>query len=187
VKAINFKEYKIEIINDSSYTLGSADNLNQYDFIYPESESKNDNPVSKHGIRIFKNEIEYKSALIVGFGGATGINDNSVLFDNDRLFICCTDTVFCLTIPELELKWYKQLDTATCFQIFKIPDGLIIHGELEITKVENDGNIVWKQSGKDIFVSDSENAFVINKDHILTTDWNGEKYRIDFDGKCEVI
>ena len=82
------------------------------------------------------------------------------------------------------MKWKTQADEATCFQIFKHQDDYIVHGELQVTKLNKDGQVMWEFSGADIFVSiDDECEFKIESDGILLTDFAKTKYKIDFDGK----
>ena len=72
----------------------------------------------------------------------------------------------------------------TCFQIFKRQDDYIIHGELQVVRLDKDGNIKWRFGGTDIFVSiDNDEEFKIESDGILLTDFSKTKYKIDFDGK----
>ncbi|MBK6834669.1 MAG: hypothetical protein IPG89_10490 [Bacteroidetes bacterium] len=83
----------------------------------------------------------------------------------------------------LRLQWQTKADTATCFGIFKLQDSYIVHGELEITRLDKHGKIVWQNSGADIFTTlDSENTFQITDKYILATDWENRKYKFDFDG-----
>ncbi|MGN6195819.1 MAG: hypothetical protein ACTHOB_12835 [Ginsengibacter sp.] len=124
------------------------------------------------------------NCIIIASGGATGVLQNSSLLDNERLLICCCDTVFCLTLPDLDLKWKTQADQATCFEIFKQQDDYIVHGELQVTKLDKDGSKKWEFGGADIFVSiDEEEPFIIESDGILLTDFYKTKYKIDFNGK----
>jgi hypothetical protein len=84
----------------------------------------------------------------------------------------------------LDLLWQTKGDPATCFQIFKYKDDYIVHGELEITRVGNDGKIVWQRGGADIFVTlnSSEKDFLVTEDYMLATDWENRTYKFDFDG-----
>lgn len=178
-----FKDLTIELIDDPTYTFNSTDNI----FIYSKhyfSDGAKEYPTSKHGIKVYQNDQIINNCIIIGSGGATGIHQNSSLLDNDQLLLCCCDTIFCLTLPNLELKWKIQADQATCFQIFKQQDQYIIHGELQITKLDRNGNKKWEFGGADIFFSiDNEEEFKIEKDGILLTDFAKTKYKIDFDGK----
>ena len=87
----------------------------------------------------------------------------------------------------MKLNWVKKLDMATCFKIFRIENDFVVHGELEITRIDNFGNIIWQFGGADIFVSlDEEDSFQLNEDNIVFKDFTGKSYKIDFDGKCVI-
>jgi hypothetical protein len=178
-----YKELTIEVLDEPTYKFGSADNNFNYSKTY-FGDNAEQYPTSKHGIKIYRDDQIIDSCIIIGSGGATGVHQNSSLVVNDRLVICCCDTVFSLTLPDLELKWKTQADQATCFQIFKQQDDFIVHGELQVTKLDKDGNKKWEFGGADIFVSiDNEEEFKIENDGILLTDFAKTKYKIDFDGK----
>ena len=178
-----YRDLTIELIDEPTYTFNSTDNK----FIYSKhyfGDGAKEYPTSKHGIKIYQNDQIIDSCILIGSGGATGIHKSSSLLDNEQLLLCCCDTIFCLTLPYLDLKWKTKSDQATCFQIFKQQDDYIIHGELQVTKLDKDGNKKWEFGGSDIFVSiDNEEEFKIENDGILLTDFAKTKYKIDFDGK----
>jgi hypothetical protein len=178
-----YNDLTIVVLDEPTFKLGSADNNFSYSKQY-FGENATEYPTSKHGIKIYQDDRIVDSCIIIGSGGATGIHKNSSLLDKDQLLVCCCDTVFCLTLPAFELKWKTQADLATCFQIFGQQDDYIIHGELQITKLDKDGNKIWEFGGSDIFVStENEEEFKIENDGILLTDFVKTKYKIDFDGK----
>ncbi len=116
--------------------------------------------------------------------GATGIHGNSQIIQKDKLTICCSNTVFCLSLPNLNLIWKTQADQATCFGIFKLQDSFIVHGELEISKLDLNGNILWQNCGADIFTSlNGLDTFEIRDSFIQVRDWENRIYKFDFDGK----
>jgi len=89
-----------------------------------------------------------------------------------------------LTLPELNLLWQTKVDNATCFQVFKLDNDYLTHGELEISRVDNEGKIKWQFGGADIFVTiEGQDEFEFNSDHIMLTDFCKTKYKIDFNGK----
>lgn len=49
-------------------------------------------------IKICSNTFS-KIICIAGDGGATSLHQNSFILENDRLIVCCSDTVFCLEYP----------------------------------------------------------------------------------------
>jgi len=178
-----YKDLTIEVINEPTYTFGSSDN----NFAYPKhyfGDNASEYPTSKHGVKIYKDNQIIDSCIIIGSGGATSVHQTSSLLYEDQLLLCCCDTVFCLMLPHLSLKWQTKSDQATCFQIFKQQDDYIIHGELQVTKLDRNGNKKWEFGGADIFVNiDNCEEFRVESDGILLTDFANTKYKIDFDGK----
>jgi hypothetical protein len=59
-----------------------------------------------------------------------------MIIEDKRLLICCSDSIFCLSIPDLTLLWRTRADEATCFEILKYQDSYIVHGELEILRLD---------------------------------------------------
>ena len=178
----SFKEYTIDIVDDANYTLGSADNSHTYDRVYFEETEYR--PTSKHGIRITRDGQSVASAIICENGGATGIHDNSFIITGDVLLICCSDAVYSFKLPTLGLNWRKKLDAVTCFGIYPFKGDYIIHGELEIKRIDLHGNIKWDFSAKDIFVTrDSSEAIRFNGNTIELTDWDGDQYVLNENGR----
>lgn len=156
-----FKGLTIEVFNDNASELNTADSGSDYLKRYFGSNGEQ-YPVSKH----------------------TGIHSTSSLLSNDQLLVCCCDTVFCLRLPDLELNWQVKIDPATCFQIFQLQDDYLIHGEIEISRVDKNGNIKWHFSGADIFVSpNGSEEFKLDGNRILLNDFSGNSYILDFAGK----
>lgn len=174
--------YRIDIYSEQTFTESSADNFNQYDFIYFD-KSKYDFP-SAFGIKIFEDDKLIKSAVIGSIGGGTDIHDTSTIIEKDRILICCADTIFCLSIPDLSLVWQTIADQATCFEIYKYQDNYIVHGELEISRLDKDGKILWQQSGADIFTTlDGKDNFELKDTYILATDFENRIYKISYNGQ----
>jgi len=173
-------DFEVELFKED-YSHHSVDNINHYDFFY---SSENAGYTTQIGIRTFKDDALLKSALISAGGGGTGIHKTSFICEEDRIVLCCSDSVFCLSIPQLNLLWSTKADFATCFQIFSLGTDYIVHGELEITRLGKDGNIIWQRGGADIFttINFNEDNFSVGNGFILVTDWGNRKYIFDFDG-----
>ena len=59
----------------------------------------------------------------------------------------------------------------------------IVQGELDISRIDKNGNIIWQQSGADIFTRmEGKDNFVLTENYILATDWENRKYKFDFNG-----
>lgn len=177
-----FKEYTVDIIDDTSFNFGSTDNSFNYDEVYFDDVQYQ--PTSKHGIKITKSGQTISSAIVCEVGGATGIHEKSFIVRGNDLLICCCDTVYSFGLPELSLNWKKEFDPATCFGIYSFKDDFIIHGELEIRRIDADGNTKWRFSAKDIFVTqDGTESIQLTDDGIEVIDWDGDKYLLDEHGQ----
>lgn len=175
-------QYRIDIYSDQTFTEGSADNTNQYDLVH-FVKSEYHFP-SVYGIKVFQDDTLLKSAVIGSIGGGTAIHDTSTIIEDDRILICCSDTIFCLSIPDLTLLWRTQADQATCFEIYKYQDSYIIHGEIEISRLDWDGRVLWQQSGADIFTTaDGKEDFELTDNYILVTDWENKIYKFSYNGQ----
>ena len=177
----NCEKYQIEIFQDQNFKQGSADNLYQYDYEFFDASDFVCPTI--YGVKIYEGDNLLKSVVIGSIGGGTSVHKNSTILEDDRFLICCSDTIFCLSIPALELLWRTQADMVTCFQIFQYQDSYIVHGELGISRLAKDGKLVWQQSGADIFVTnDGAEAIELTAGFILATDWENRKYKFDYDG-----
>ena len=177
-----YKNLVIGLSKEDQYTFGSTDNKINYEKIYFNDDDDGYLP-SPHGVRVFVNEKEISKCLVAASGGGTGIHDTCFLFDEDKLLLCCSDSVFCLSLPELNLEWKVKADWATCFQVFNLEKTYIVHGECDISRIDRNGVILWQTSGRDIFVSiDGKDVFEIHSDHILVSDFENTVYKIDLDG-----
>jgi len=176
------KDFEILLFDDEIHDPNSVDNVKKYNHIYSDSNYDDYSYLTKHGIEILKNDDLINSALVISDGGPTGVHDSCSLIDNDKLLICCGHSIFCMILPNLQLLWRTTADTATCFEIFKHENDFIVHGELEISKLSNEGNIIWKFSGGDIFTTlAGKNTFNIIDNIIYATDWDNITYKLNAD------
>jgi len=84
-----------------------------------------------------------------------------VIFDEDIL-ICRADKIFSLSLPDLKLVWMEQVDDVCCFGICKIDNGLFVHGELAVSQIDKNGNILWSVSFAEITVTPEGNdSFIL--------------------------
>ena len=159
----------------------SADNIHKYDFEYLEAEKKYNSTFV--GVKIYEYKKLVKSTIIGSEGVNSTISENSKIIEQNRIVICCADKIFCLSSPELNLLWKTKADEITCFEIFKKDNFYIVHGEMEISKLDENGKILWQRGGADIFTTISgKDDFEINEKYIIATDWENRTYKFDFDG-----
>lgn len=165
-------------------TITQEDMANAPLFQYSYGDTDNAYYSKSYGIRVKQNDVEVSSAMLSGGTIALSIFDTSFVIKNESLYICYGNEVYALTLPGLQLQWQKQLDFATCFGIYKYEDDLIVHGEIDITRISTDGVIRWQFSGADIFVNlDGKLTFNIVDQEIKLTDFNGMEYTLNGDGE----
>ena len=136
-------------------------------------------------VYLYKAEEEIENVVLTAGGSVSSLWEKSALLDGDRLLVACGNEVFCILLPILELLWHTQVDMATCFEIVPYQDDYITHGEVEISRLNKQGEILWQFSGKDIFVSPTERtpSFTLTSKGIELIDFNYESYLIDYQGK----
>lgn len=173
-------EYAVEVFPNNEYVAESADNLRAYDLKYGKQEYRNDSIV---GIQVFKKDIRVRSAVIIASGGWAGIHENAVIAKDNKIVLCCANKVFCLSIPDLLLLWEVQADDVCCFGIYPYKDTYIVHGELSISRLDNNGSIMWQHWGADIFTTiDGNDNFKLEGNYIVVQDWEERVYKFDYEG-----
>ena len=184
MRTILNENYRIDVFDDPGYSIYSDHNQQAYDQIYLDHPKSYYDDACKHGVKVFQDDKPIRSALLIAFDGEKGISINTAIFDNDKVLICCANQVFCLTVPDLQLVWHTKADEITCFQIFKLDDGYLVQGKVEITKLDKEGNIQWSQPMGEITMSPYRRVvFHILNDHIqVNSHENKEQLKIDYSG-----
>ncbi|MFT0869506.1 hypothetical protein [Pseudomonas sp. CAM1A] len=161
----------ITVIDEPTYTFDSADNLRSYarEFIVGD-----DGLSSVHGVMLNDTGI-----LVIGAGGGgTGVHAHCARVIDDKLVLAVGNQVACVSlIPPHDLVWSCKVDFATCFGLYWAarPRALISHGELEITCLSPEGDVIWKAMGADIFTG----RFQLAPDHVEVLDFYDTVYRFD--------
>lgn len=164
---------EVTLIDEAAYTLGSADNVRRY----PKEIVAGKVGWSFHGIKL-GDELR---AVVTGDGAPTEVHAHSAVVWHDQLVVAVGNHCVCLSLPDLGELWSREVDMATCFGVHLSPDGeaLISHGELSISRLSREGQVLWDRGGRDIFTGD----FGLAPDHISVEDFNGDRYQFSYDGK----
>jgi hypothetical protein len=133
--------------------------------------------LSRYGLVFHDGRDGARSLLITGAGGCTGVNEQSLVTLGDRCFVAIGVYVVALDLPTLTLGWQRQVDQSACFGVRLTPaaDGLIAHGEMEISRVSLSGDIAWRASGDDLFTGLLE----LTPSSVLVDDSCGDHYAFD--------
>ncbi len=171
----------VEIWIDYTYTLESMDNKPYNIVINPQNLKRNDI------YRVFSIQIDLfdKIINIALIGSLYSYDFDCAVLDGEILTVLQDNAIIQINIKDGSMIFYKQFDCLGCnYGIYKIKQGYIIYGELEITMLDFDFNKKWKFSGKDIFVSISEKkAFELCDNSIKLYDFENNFYEIDLNGK----
>src|SRR4051794_24440645 len=108
------KKYALELVNEATYTPGSADNVRSYAREYDFTGAAY-RPSSRHGLVLREGGIVRRSCILLAGGGASGVHEHSVAVVDDTCFVAVGDTLCSLALPSFDLLWQQQVDHATCF------------------------------------------------------------------------
>jgi hypothetical protein len=176
---------EVELLDESTYTRRSVDNVRAYDREYLLGDMQELN-ASRHGVILRESEEVRASCIVFAGGGLTCIHEHSGLIVGDCLYIAIGDTICSLTLPSLNLNWHRNVDTATCFGVYYLPKQacLISHGECEIARLTLSGDVVWKSGGGDILTG----QFRVFPEHIEAIDYNEAVYHINIsNGSSQMV
>lgn len=164
--------YEVEILDEPTYTPGSKDNTRTYRQEYLLCAE----PIvtSRHGIICRHGDVVAGSAVLLASGGGSSVHEHSIAVLDNRVYVAVGDHVVCLELPTLTLVWKTRADSATVFGVYfsRANDGVLVHGELDITRLSLDGDTVWSASGADIFTG----AFLIDDERVRAQDFEGRQY-----------
>jgi hypothetical protein len=169
---IRTDELEIELVNEPAYNFGSAGNARSYPFAWSLDPTEATMPA--YGVLLDSEPL----AVFGAWECVAGVHEHSALLLNGLLYIAFANRIVCLQPNPFELRWALEADSGTCFGVhYHQPSGaLIAHGELEITRFSESGDILWQSSGRDIFTGD----FKLEELSVLAVDFNGDVHRFRY-------
>ncbi len=174
---LQYFDNEIIIQDELTYSPGSADNVRTYDVEYFLGDKRE--IANRHGVALVDHGVISKSCILLASGAGSTVHGHSALICENTLYVAVGNRLCALDLPTLSLLWNTKVDTATCFGVLFSTEHkcLISHGELEIARVELDGNVTWSQSGHDIFTGE----LFLEPDQVKITDWNDDLYVFTID------
>jgi hypothetical protein len=159
----------IEILDEPAYTFGSSDHPRRYRFELDLSGDYRQSSV--HGVVIDGQPV----AVFGACGGATRPHPNALLERGNRCYLAVGPFVVCFDAKPFKHHWALAVDQATCFGVHCCMDSgaLVSHGELEISRFTESGDILWSAAGADIF----SEGFRLRAGIAEAIDFNGRIYR----------
>ena len=173
------EKYQVNISIADTYTVESADNRN-YDFILNPNKLGRNNMYRTLCISV----TGAKKAEIALVGDYYTSDIDCAILEGDILTVLQNDYISQIDLVTVQVVAGYKVDVfGTTFAIYRMPDGYLIYGEIEIIKLDNNFKPVWKFSGRDIFVSTSDKtAFELTEQSIKLYDFEDNFYELDFDG-----
>lgn len=170
----------VQITVDKLYTVESADNRH-YDYVLNPDNYHHNDFCKTFAIKI---DLLTKIISIALVGDFYSYESDCAILDGDILTVLQNDTITQIKVCDGSIIIHKQLDCFGCnFGIYKVRKGYVVYGEIDITMLDLELNIMWTFSGRDIFVTNSnKKPFELCENTIKLYDWEDNYYEIDFDG-----
>lgn len=108
----------------------------------------------------------------------------------NQLFLMLNDQLLLFDPETMEITKRAELDIlGTMIAAYPYKDDFILHGEIEILRVNKELKVLWSFSGLDIFVrrSRNEQAITFQEDRICLYDFYENYYEIDYHGTLKRI
>ena len=171
----------INISIDTTYTVESTDNK-PYDLVINPRHLRHNDMYKTFSVQI---DLFSKTIRIALIGDFYSYDKDCAVLEDKILTILQNDAVVQLDINDGTMINFKEFDCFGCnYGIYRVQNGYIIYGEIEITMLDLNFDKKWSFSGKDIFVSMSEKKeFELCENSIKLHDFEGNFYEIDFSGK----
>lgn len=136
---------------------------------------------------VFSVQIDLFSKIIsiALIGSLYSSDKDCAVLEDKTLTILQNDSIVQLNVNDGTMINFKEFDCFGCnYGIYRIQNGYIVYGEIDIIMLDFEFNKKWEFSGKDIFVSISDKkAFELCENSIKLHDFEGDFYEIDFSGK----
>ena len=171
----------VNISIDTTYTVESTDNK-PYDLVINPRHLKHSDMYKVFAVQI---NLHSKTISIALIGDFYSYDKDCAVLEDKILTILLNDTIVQLKINDGTMINFKKFDCFGCnYGIYRVQNGYIVYGEMEITMLDFDFNKKWSFSGKDIFVFMSDKKpFELCENSIKLYDFEENFYEIDFSGK----
>src|ERR1700730_11235427 len=80
------RKYDLELINEPTYTPGSADNVRSYAREYDFTDAAY-RPSSRHGLVLREGGVVRQSCILLAGGGASGVHEHSIAIVDNTCFV----------------------------------------------------------------------------------------------------
>lgn len=161
--------------------IADIQNKEEFDIILNPENLDDPDYYCVFNIEVRKENKETKIALI---GEYLSSEEDCGILNGNKLIILQNEMIRKIDIETNELIFSKQVDSFGCFfSIYEVTCGYIIHGELNIVKLNELFEKEWDFGSADIFVNiDGKKAFEIDNGIIKVSDWLDNYFELDLQG-----
>lgn len=170
----------VKISIDGTYTVESTDKK-PYDLVINPSHLKHNDMYRAFSIQI---DLFYKELSIALIGDFYSYDVDCAFLEDKVLTVLQNNAIVQIDVKSGIMLFFKEFDCFGCnYGIYKVKNGYIIYGEIDIIMLDINFNKKWSFSGRDIFVSVSgKRAFELCEDSIKLYDFEDNFYEIDYMG-----
>ena len=169
---------------DASIIIEKVDHIPDYanpNYVYDFKDYKNDDLYNILHIRI---NISNSSENLFLYCDFCSVFEYCTVLNEEKLYTIEFNTLYEIDIFSKQIRYIDLDDLSGAMGLYKINDGLIVHGEMEIVKLDFELNEIWHFLGADIFASITDQpAITIYDDRIELLDFENNHYVISHDGK----
>lgn len=179
----------IEIEYLSSAAKVNQFNADQFDTVLSLNEINRG--TGSLSIKATSNDNATGLTLIEGIDGGTYLHvsnesdiSQSVKLNGNTLVLSLGTNFVSFNVESQEFLWNIKPDLVAIFEFYDLEDDYLLRDELEMFRIDNNGNIKWKYAGKDIWVNiEGKKEVQIEENKIRLIDFEGNEYAIDYFGK----
>lgn len=171
---------RIEVNVDETFNLGSTEH-SAYDLVLNVDNYTLEDYYRVLSVSVNLFNEQYSVALV---GSGQSWSDNCAVLEGKILTIIQDNRVIKFDLEQrIVISTYETNLYGCAFGLYSIPDGYVIHGELEVAMYDKEFHKKWGFSGRDIFVSiTNKQAFQLREDRVCLYDFEDNYYEVDYNG-----
>lgn len=113
-----------------------------------------------------------------------GSVEHCTVLKERKLYTIMFNTLYEIDIITKQIRFIDIDDLAGALGLYQVDDGLIVHGEMKIVKIDFDLDEIWDFYGADIFVTlQDKPSIIIHNDRIELLDFKNNHYILSHNGK----
>lgn len=127
--------------------------------------------------------IDGEGVMVLGGDRPGRLGTHAAMVRGDLLQVLVGRHVVTINVVSRRIVWTTEVDPVACFGIHLAPehDALIAHGELAVSRLADDGSVLWSAEGEDFLTGDLS----LERDHVAVSDCEGRMYHFAYgDGQA---